>query len=99
MALDCGFQLATYWCDRHCRRPSLPTGLGEFLQARSFPNENVQVKVRVRERKEHRIVADMDWYDQAGELLATLRGFEAVMDASLTAAFVRNQLEAVTLSV
>jgi hypothetical protein len=92
LALDCGFQLVILWSFEQLGGASLPTRLGEYRQYRAFPAERVHIRARVGKHSEHGANADIEWLDDDGALIAQLRGYECVIDASLSQAFKQNQL-------
>ncbi|MBN1515268.1 SDR family NAD(P)-dependent oxidoreductase [Candidatus Sumerlaeota bacterium] len=95
LALDCGFQLMTLWSRETLGHASLPVSVAEYRQFRAaFPADGVELRVRVNDFTPHRAAADMDFVDASnGECVAILRGYECVIDASLDAAYARNELE------
>jgi acyl carrier protein/NADP-dependent 3-hydroxy acid dehydrogenase YdfG len=75
--LDGGLQLARLWGIHMLGRPSLPTALGEYRAYRSGPASGpVRCEVRARVAAKHRTLTDIRFLDDAGELLAELRGVE-----------------------
>ena len=92
LALDAVFQLLIVWShDRH-GLGSLPCYLGRYRQyRRSFPKEGLQVSARVVKDSPGLAVSEVEVLDAAGALVATLQGYECVIDPSLKGAFRRNQ--------
>jgi acyl transferase domain-containing protein/NAD(P)-dependent dehydrogenase (short-subunit alcohol dehydrogenase family) len=92
LALDCGFQMMILWTLELCGAGSLPSGAGQYRQyARAFPKDGVRIVARITKQSEHRAVADLDFVDRAGKLVARMRDYECVIDASLNQAFRLNQ--------
>ena len=90
MALDGAFQMLIVWCRQRRGAGSLPTRLGRYRQfARSFPAEGVRVVARVVESGPHKTLADIEFRDDAGRLVARIDDYECVVDASLNRAFRR----------
>jgi hypothetical protein len=76
---------------------SLPTAIGRYRQFRpDFGAAGVRVAAEIRQATEARAVADIEFLDDRGELIARLESYECVVDASLGQAFRRNQLIAST---
>jgi hypothetical protein len=95
LAVDCAFQLVVLWTRDQLGANSLPTAVGRYRQFRpDFGPAGVRVVVEIRQASEARAVADIEFLDERGELVARLESYECVVDASLTQAFRRNQLTA-----
>ncbi len=93
LAIDAAFQVVVLWTRQHLGANSLPTGIGSYRQyRRSFPAEGVRVLAIVREAGSHRAVADIEFLDDDGRLVARIDGYECVVDPSLNQAFRRNRL-------
>ena len=93
LVLDCSFQLMILWTQELCGAGSLPSGAGRYRQfARTFPRDGVRIVARITKQSEHRAVADLDFVDRAGKLIARMNDYECVIDASLNQAFRLNQL-------
>ncbi|QEH37091.1 Phenolphthiocerol synthesis polyketide synthase type I Pks15/1 [Aquisphaera giovannonii] len=93
LAVDAAFQLVVLWTRQHLGANSLPTSVGAYRQfRRSFPRDGVRVLVAVREASRHRAVADIEFTDADGGLVARIDAYECVVDASLNQAFRRNRL-------
>ncbi|MEZ4270800.1 MAG: beta-ketoacyl synthase N-terminal-like domain-containing protein [Myxococcota bacterium] len=90
LAIDCAFQMMILWCQKKHRVPSLPTSIETFSQYRAFPDTGTRIYVHVRRVESHRVIADVQWLDDRQNVVASMRGYECVMDASLHAAFERN---------
>ena len=93
LAIDAAFQLLVLWTRKRLDASSLPTAVGAYRQfRRAFPAEGVRVLATVREHVGHRAVADIEFFDEHGELVARIESYECVIDASLNQAFRRNRL-------
>jgi len=93
LAIDCAFQLVVLWCSEQLRANSLPASIGGYRQfRRSFPADGVRVLAEIRHASDTRAVADVEFLDAHGELVARLDSYECVIDSSLNQAFRRNQL-------
>jgi hypothetical protein len=92
LALDCAFQMMILWTQDQCGAGSLPSGAGRYRQyVRAFPRAGVRIVARITKHSEHRAVADLDFVDRAGMLIARMSAYECVIDASLNQAFRLNQ--------
>ncbi len=99
LVLDSAFQLLVLWSAEHAGAPSLPTALGRYTQfCRAFPAPRVHVVARVRRPSPLHAVADFEFLDATGALLARLDGYECVANPSLLQAFRRNRLPRVARS-
>jgi len=95
LAVDCAFQLMVLWSFEQTGSPSLPTGLKRYRQfRRSFPSPRVRVVVAVRKADALHAVADIEFLDADGSLVARVEGYECVSNPSLNQAFRRNRLAA-----
>jgi hypothetical protein len=93
LALDSAFQMMILWGVDQLGSGSLPTFLGRYRQyRRAFPAGPVRIEARVTQAREHRALADIEFLDADGQLLARIENYECVIDASLNQAFRRNRL-------
>jgi NAD(P)-dependent dehydrogenase (short-subunit alcohol dehydrogenase family)/acyl carrier protein len=88
LVLDCAFQMATIWCHEKAGVVSLPSYCAAYRQyATRFPREEITVVLHINEVTRHKMVGDFTFLSPGREVVATLKGYEAVMDASLFRAF------------
>lgn len=93
MALDCGFQLMVLWTLENLGAGSLPCFAKSYRQFhRSFPKDGVRVCATVTHSGSNRALADLDFVDHQGHVIARLEDYECVMDPGLNQAFRRNRL-------
>src|SRR4029077_17843064 len=84
LAIDCAFQLVVLWCREHLGANSLPTAIGGYRQyRRTFPAAGVRIQAEIRHASATRTIADIEFLDEAGELVAGIDSYECVVDASL----------------
>jgi hypothetical protein len=70
---------------------SLPCAIAEYRQyRRAFPAAGASLVVHVRRAVHAHAVADIDYLDSAGEVIARIRGYDAVADVGLLRAFGRS---------
>ncbi len=93
LAIDCGLQAVIVWSGTQAGSPSLPNKLGTYRQFKPFPAQGSKLGVRIAERSGARVVAELDWYDETGAVLARLTGAEFTLDPGLSKAFTRNSVE------
>jgi hypothetical protein len=94
LAIDSAFQLVVLWCRDRLGANSLPTALGGYLQfRRSFPPSGVRILAQIRHSSDTRVVSDIEFLDEHGELVARVDSYECVVDASLNQAFRRNRID------
>jgi len=92
LALDCAFQMMILWSVERTGAGSLPTGIGRYRQARrAFPEGPIRVVARVTRAEPHKAIADVEFLDEDGSVVARIDDYECVIDASLNTAFRRNQ--------
>jgi acyl transferase domain-containing protein/acyl carrier protein len=93
LVLDCSFQMMVVWSQEIHKVPSLPCRLTHYRQyQRSFPAGDVRVVVRITRDHDALALADIDYLDERGQLIARLEGYECVLDAALRRAFARQPL-------
>jgi len=88
LVMDGAFQMASLWCYEETGRVSLPSFSASYRQyCRRFPAHPVQAVLVVRDVSRHKLVGDFTFIDQDGTVLATMSGYEAVMEDRLIHAF------------
>ncbi|RLC04931.1 MAG: polyketide-type polyunsaturated fatty acid synthase PfaA [Deltaproteobacteria bacterium] len=88
LALDCAFQLATLWCYEETGAVSLPSYCRHYRQyCTTFPSDGVMAVLQVTDVKDHKMTGDFTLVDSENRVVAELKGYEAIMDASLYRAF------------
>jgi hypothetical protein len=93
LAIDAAFQLMILWCRERAGAPSLPTAVGSYRQfRRRFPDDGVRVVAAIRKSTDLKTVADLDFLDARGDLVARIESYECAVNASLEQAFRRNRL-------
>lgn len=93
LVLDSAFQLMILWCQEIHGTRSLPCHAGRYRQfRRTFPHDDVQVIANITRQSSQLILADIEFLDQAGALIARMENYECVLDAALERAFRNNQL-------
>ncbi|GAK51693.1 erythronolide synthase [Candidatus Moduliflexus flocculans] len=94
LMLDSAFQLLIVWSFMNEQNGSLPSAIGQYRQFVSkFPPDGGRIAAKIVNHEQHRAIADIEFYDRNGDLLANIEGYECTIDASLNAAFRRNALE------
>jgi acyl transferase domain-containing protein/NAD(P)-dependent dehydrogenase (short-subunit alcohol dehydrogenase family) len=92
LVLDSVFQLMIVWTSERYGAASLPCYLGTYRQyRRAFPKDGARVVARVVKDSPGLAVADIEILDTSGAVIATINGYECVIDASLNGAFRRNR--------
>ncbi len=86
-ALDAAFQGMILWTFENSGACSLPNSAASYRQFGAFPAGGVHICARVTRSAEHSAVADIDFTDDKGILVARLEGYESTVDKSLNAAF------------
>jgi NAD(P)-dependent dehydrogenase (short-subunit alcohol dehydrogenase family) len=93
LALDCSFQLMVVWTQEQRGAPSLPCHLARYRQyQRTFPAASVRVVAHVTRASDLHALADLDYLDERGQVIARLEGYECVIDPALRRAFSRKLL-------
>jgi NAD(P)-dependent dehydrogenase (short-subunit alcohol dehydrogenase family)/acyl carrier protein len=90
LILDASFQLMVLWSLQQQGAGSLPCAIAEYRQyRRAFPAAGARLLVHIRHAAPSSAVADIDYLDAAGALIARIHGYECVADAALERAFGR----------
>jgi NAD(P)-dependent dehydrogenase (short-subunit alcohol dehydrogenase family)/acyl carrier protein len=97
LALDCSFQMMVVWSQEQHGAPSLPCHAARYRQyQRAFPPSGVRVAVRVTRASDLHALADIDYLDDGGQVIARLEGYECVIDPALRRAFGRHPVASAT---
>ena len=92
LVIDAAFQAMIVWSFERHGAGSLPCYLGQYRQyRRTFPKNGLRVVARIIKDTPQLAVADIAIFDASGDLVATIEGYECVIDASLNQAFRRNR--------
>src|SRR5262249_50809139 len=84
LALDCSFQFMVVWSQERHGAPSLPCYLACYRQyQRAFPATGVRVVAHVTRDSGMHALADIDYLDERGQVVARLEGYECVIDPAL----------------
>jgi hypothetical protein len=88
LVLDCAFQMAIIWCHEQLGLVSLPNYLTSYRQyCERFPTQGVSAVLEVEETTEHKMLGRFTFLDLNNTVVATMEGFEAIIDRSLFKAF------------
>jgi hypothetical protein len=94
LVLDAGFQLMVLWSFEQRDAGSLPCHAARYRQyRRAFPADGCRIAARVTRSTNLHALADLEYLDAAGLLVARLEGYECTLDAGLRRAFRRNEVE------
>ena len=95
LALDAAFQLLILWSTAQRAAPSLPCAMRSFRQFAAFPKTGgSRVVASITSAETPVAVADLQFFDREGGLVALGEGYEFVVDPNLREAFRQNQLPA-----
>lgn len=99
LVLDCAFQMACIWCYEQMGAVSLPSYTASYRQFCSqFPKDDITVVLEVSDKSAHKMTGNFTFLDSNEGVIATLTGYEAVMDDSLFKAFKPGGTESKELS-
>ena len=88
LVIDSAFQMATVWCFEEKGIVSLPSYAASYRQYCSrFPSDGVTAVLDIKEATSRKMRGDFIFLDSNDEIVASLSGFEAIMDPSLLKAF------------
>jgi acyl transferase domain-containing protein len=97
LALDSSFQLMVVWSQERRHAPSLPCHIARYRQYQhAFPASGVRVVAHVTRDSDLHALADIDFLDERGQVVARLEGYECVIDPALRRAFSRRSLTSAT---
>ena len=95
LALDAAFQLLILWSTAQRSAPSLPCAMRSFRQFAAFPKTGgSRVVASITSAETPVAVADLQFFDRDGGLVALGEGYEFVVDPNLREAFRQNSLPA-----
>ncbi|MGE3805961.1 MAG: SDR family NAD(P)-dependent oxidoreductase [Gemmataceae bacterium] len=98
LAVDVALQAIIVWGFEHRGALSLPCAAGRYRQYRkSFPTQGVRVQVSIARTHGAHIHANVDWLDEASQLVARLEDCEFIADSTLEQAFRNNKLPEVAV--
>ena len=92
LAIDSSFQMMILWSIQKYGSRSLPTYAGSYRQFDSFRNKDITINIRVKKHNDNSAVADMEFVDSQGVLIARVENYECIIDPSLEKAFAKNSL-------
>ena len=88
LALDSAFQMATVWCFEEKGIVSLPSYAAAYRQYSSkFPSSGVTAVLEIKETTDRKMRGDFTFLDADDQIVASIGGFEAIMDPALFKAF------------
>ena len=88
LVLDCAFQMAIIWCYEQQKMVSLPSYAASYRQYRDrFPNDGVTAVLEIVSVTDRKLVGDFTFLDRQKVVIASLSGYEAIMDQGLFKAF------------
>ena len=89
LIMDCAFQAAIIWCHETLHMVCLPTYIANLRIYRGIANRDgdVTINLTVNEQSRHTIKGYFTFIDEQGEVIASITGFEAVMDPRLEERF------------
>ncbi|MCX5793151.1 MAG: SDR family NAD(P)-dependent oxidoreductase [Elusimicrobia bacterium] len=93
-ALDAAFQGMILWTFENSGACSLPNSAASYRQFAPFPANGVRVAATVTRSSGHSAVADIDFIDDKGTLIARMQGYDSTVDKALNAAFMKKELTA-----
>ena len=95
LALDCAFQAMILWTWEAMGAASLPSSALRYRQFQAaFPESGTKVVCRVTRSGAHTAVADVEFLDAQGNLVARLEGYECTVDGGLAQAFRKTEIAA-----
>jgi acyl transferase domain-containing protein/NAD(P)-dependent dehydrogenase (short-subunit alcohol dehydrogenase family)/3-hydroxymyristoyl/3-hydroxydecanoyl-(acyl carrier protein) dehydratase len=88
LVIDSAYQMAILWCYEQKGVVSLPSYSASYRQySREFPHDGMTVVMEVKGLTEHKMTSDFTFLDRKNKVVATITGYEAVMDESLLGSF------------
>ena len=94
LILDSAYQMAILWCHEEKGLMSLPSFSKSYRQyTREFPKDGITAVMEVKDVTDHKITSDFTFLDSNNDVVATISGYEAIMDRSLNDAFKNTEKE------
>jgi len=88
LVLDSAFQMASLWCFEEKGMVSLPSYSASYRQhCNIFPKQGIQALLEIKDANDHKMLGDFTFLDSQNRVIASLNGYEAVMDQSLFKSF------------
>jgi NAD(P)-dependent dehydrogenase (short-subunit alcohol dehydrogenase family) len=88
LVLDSAFQMATIWCYDEMGAVSLPSYCAKYRQyCHRFPTKGVKAFLEVKDVNNRKMKGNFTFLDEGNKVVASLAGYEAVMDPALFKAF------------
>jgi hypothetical protein len=88
LILDAAFQMVSVWSYLNCGNVSLPSSAVSYRQyCRAFPEEGVTAVFVAREVTHRKVKGDFAFLDANDRVVGEMKGYVALMDASLYNAF------------
>ena len=98
LIIDSSFQLLIVWSFEQYQAGSLPTAVGRYRQFQAkFPTSGGRIVAQITKSDHRRALANIEFLDAHGALVACIEDYECVIDASLNEAFRRNTLSPLPL--
>jgi acyl transferase domain-containing protein/NAD(P)-dependent dehydrogenase (short-subunit alcohol dehydrogenase family) len=87
LILDCAFQMAIIWCHEQKGMRSLPSFAAAYRQYRDRFPEQVTSVLEVERATDRKLIGNYYFLDENKQVVAELKGYEAIMDPALERAF------------
>jgi acyl transferase domain-containing protein/NAD(P)-dependent dehydrogenase (short-subunit alcohol dehydrogenase family)/acyl carrier protein len=88
LVLDCAFQMAIIWCHEQLGVLSLPNYVAAYRQyCTQFPLDGVAAILEVQKATDRKMTGNFTFLNHNKEVVAQLKGFEALIDRGLHKAF------------
>ena len=92
LVTDSSFQLMILWSIFKYHNKSLPVYAGSYRQYGRFKKDDIRINIKVKEHNETKAVADIEFVNNAGDLIASITNYECIINPSLKEAFSKNRL-------
>ncbi len=93
LVFDTAFQLMILWTLEQFQAHALPCRIARYRQyCRAFPADGVRLLLRITRANGLHALADIDFLDNTGQVVARMEECECAIDAGLRRAFGRRQL-------
>ncbi|MGM0655621.1 MAG: SDR family NAD(P)-dependent oxidoreductase [Thermodesulfobacteriota bacterium] len=86
MVLDAAFQAAILWTFHNCGQVCLPASFANLRLFHAFPRQSgqkVRISFTVNHQDQHKIKGYFTFFDENKTVIASMMGFEAIMDPEL----------------
>ena len=93
LLLDSAFQMLVLWTQEHWGEGSLPLGFKSYEQYGAFNSQKpYEIRVKAVSQSKPKVMADVEFLDHRGKVVAVIKGCDQFSDSSLASQFQDNKI-------